>query len=251
MPQLHSFTFYISTHIDIRDLSYNFSRENIQHTLMHIKQQNTTSMVNYLCPYSVECSIFSLPFTFDYLDDLGNIFPNIVFDYVTYLSLNDNDAFKHEFFVRIARSFPLLKYLQIFNVESPVSAEIFTLLYNLSESESIIEYPSLLNVESPVLADLFTLSSNHSQSCSMIEYPHLMSLDISYGHTDYLEQFLNETMAYVPCLTELTVCHSQLKEVTKDFTREETRRNCAMVKRLIIIDPSNNSGDHSHYFPSL
>ncbi len=99
MPQLHSFTFYISTYMDTRDLSHNLSREDIQRTWINMGRQNATSMINYVSPYIVTCSIFSVPFAFDYLIDLGNIFPNIVFSYVTYLLVNDSDAFKHEFFV--------------------------------------------------------------------------------------------------------------------------------------------------------
>jgi hypothetical protein len=221
MPQLHSFTFYISTYMNTRDLSHNLSREDIQQTWINIGRQNATSMINYVSPYLVACSIFSVPFAFDYLIDLGNVFPNIVFSYVTYLLVNDSDAFKHEFFVRIARSFPLLKYLRIFNIESQL------------------------------LADILTSTSDRSQSYSMIEYSHFTSLDVAYSHKDYLEQFLNETKAYVPCLTELTVCHRHLKIVTENFTREATRRNCTKVKQLIIIQPLDNSEDHSNYFLSL
>ncbi|CAF2179596.1 unnamed protein product [Rotaria magnacalcarata] len=220
IPQLHSLTFYVSSYIDIRDLSHDLSREHIQQTLINIGQQNAATIVNYLSMYTAECSIFSLPFAFDYLPCLGNIFPNIVFNYVTYLLVEDNDGFKHEFFVRIARSFPLLKYLRIFNIESQV------------------------------LADM-KLSSDHSQSYSMIEYPHLTSLDVSHGHQDYLEQFLNETKAYVPCLTELKALYPNLKIVTNNFTREETRRNCAKVKQLIFFEQLDNVQDYYHYFPSL
>ncbi len=63
---------------------------------------------------------------------------------MTYLLVEDDDPFKHEFFIRIARSFPSLKYLRIFNIESHL----------------------------------------------IVEYPHLTSLDIRYGHRDYVEQFL-------------------------------------------------------------
>ncbi|CAF4242203.1 unnamed protein product, partial [Rotaria magnacalcarata] len=205
MPQLHSFTFYISAYIDITDLSLNLSREHIQQTLINIGQQNTATIVNYLSTCTVECSILSLPFVFDFLGPLGNIFPDIVFNYVTYLHVQDNDPFKHEFFVRIARSFPLLKYLRISNIDPQISAYM-------------------------------KLTSKHIQSYSMIEYPHLISLDVSHGHKDYLEQFLNETKAYVPCLTELEVYLRDLKVVTMNFTREETRRNCAKVKQLIFFE---------------
>ncbi|CAF4076435.1 unnamed protein product [Rotaria magnacalcarata] len=196
VPQLHSFTFYINTYIEIDGLSHDLSREHIQQTLINIGQQNASCIVNYLSRCSVTCSIFCLPFTFSYLEYLGNVFPNIVFNYVTYLIVDDVDAFRHEFFVRIARSFPILKYLCIYNDEPQGSGDL-------------------------------TLSSDHSQSYSMIEYPHLTSLDVSSSDKDYLEQFLNETKAYVSCLTELEVSHRDLKTVTKNFTREETRRNCA------------------------
>ncbi|CAM4919280.1 unnamed protein product [Rotaria socialis] len=121
MPQRHSFIFYISTSIDISDLSINLSREHIQQTLINIGQQNAATIVNYLSRCTVECSIFSLPFAFDYMRHLGNIFPNIIFNYATYLLVQDNDAFIHEFFVRIARSFPLLKYLRVFNINLQIS----------------------------------------------------------------------------------------------------------------------------------
>jgi hypothetical protein len=221
MPQLYSFTFYISTYADIRDLSHKLSCEDAEKTWINIEHQNATSIVNYVTRYAVVYSIFSLPFTFDYLADLGNTFPDTVFSYVTYLLVRNIDVFRHEFFVRIARSFPLLKYLTIFNVESQL------------------------------LADLLTPSCDHTRSHSMITYSHLTSLDVAFSHRDYLEQFLNETKAYVPCLTKLTVCHTHLKMVTENFTREITRRNCAKVKQLIIIQLLDDAEDHSHYFPSL
>ncbi len=37
-------------------------------------------------------------------------------------------------------------------------------------------------------------------------------------------------------LTELKVDYDDLKMLTKNFTRDETRRNCAKVKRLIAQD---------------
>ncbi|CAF3342304.1 unnamed protein product, partial [Rotaria socialis] len=220
MLQLHSFTFCINTYIDIDGLSHDLSREHIQQTLINIGQQNASSIVNYLSKCTVACSIFSLSFAFNYLEYLGNAFPNTVFNYVTYLVVDDGDAFRHEFFVRIVRSFPILKYLCIYNDEPQGSSDL-------------------------------TLSSDHIQSFSIIEYPHHTSLDVSSSDTGYLEQFLNETKAYVPCLTELEVSHRDLKTVTKNFIREETRRNCAKVKKLNTAQPLDNSQDFYHYFPSL
>jgi hypothetical protein len=202
MPQLHSFTFYICTDVNTVDLSYKLTSEDIQQTLSSIRQQHVISMVNYVSGNIAVCSIFSLPFEFDYLETLGNNFPNIVFSYVTYLLVEDTHPLKHEFFMQIARSFPLLKHLSIFNIESQV-------------------------LDGPI-----TFSSDNCQLNSIIEYPHLTILDLKRAHGDYVEQFLNETKAYMPCLAEFGVYVHDLKTVTKDFTREETRRNCAKVKRI-------------------
>jgi hypothetical protein len=138
-----------------------------------------------------------------------------------HIYLWDIHAFRHEFFVRIPWWFPLLNRLCISN-----------------------------NRPQPI-PDLLASSCDHPQSYSLVEYPHLVSLDVTLCHNDYLEQFLNETKAYVPCLTKLTVRHCNLKIVTENFTREATRRNCARVKRLNFFTPSDNEGDHSHYFPLL
>ncbi|CAF4371949.1 unnamed protein product, partial [Rotaria sp. Silwood2] len=97
-PQLHSFTFYICTYVKTVDLSYKLSTEDIQQTLTNIGQQHVTSIVNYIQGGIAACSIFSLPFEFDYVKQLGNEFPNIVFSYVTFLLVEDTNPFKHEFF---------------------------------------------------------------------------------------------------------------------------------------------------------
>ncbi|CAF5152232.1 unnamed protein product [Rotaria magnacalcarata] len=123
--------------------------------------------------------------------------------------------------MRIARSFPLLKHLRIFNVESQA------------------------------LDSLITFSSDNCQLHSIIEYPHLTILDVQYAHRDYVEQFLNETKTFIPCLTEFEVSVDHLKAVTKDFTREETQRNCAKVKRIFPLGSLVYSKDIFLYFPSL
>ncbi|CAF1259837.1 unnamed protein product [Adineta steineri] len=227
MPQLRSFTFYVCTYVDLVAVPYELSSEDIQLTLVNIDQRVSSmvnyviSEVNYVHDVRAACSVFSLPFGFDYLRDLGNNFPNIVFSYVTYLLIQDIIRFEHEFFMRIARSFPLLKHLCIRNKK-----------------------PQKLDV-------LMTLSSDNCQVRSFIKYPHLTILDVKFAHRDYVEQFLNETKTLVPCLTEFEVRFCELKAVTKDFTREETRRNCAKVKKLTSIMPVVHSEDLCCYFPSL
>ncbi|CAF0937291.1 unnamed protein product [Adineta steineri] len=229
MPQLRSFTFYICTYVGpIATLPYKLSSEDIQLTLTNSGQQHVTSMINYITSsvnfvfgIRAVCSIFSLPFKFDYLRDLGNTFPNIVFSYVTYLLIQDITPFEHEFFMRIARSFPLLKHLCI------------------------------RNRESQKLDGLMSFSSDKYQLHSIIEYPHLTILDVRFGHADYVEQFLNETKTCVPCLTEFEVCVDHLKAITKDFTREKTRRNCSKVKKIHTTGGMVHWEDLCLYFPSL
>ncbi|CAF0850132.1 unnamed protein product [Adineta steineri] len=229
MPQLRSFTFYICTYVDPITLPHKLSSEDIQQTLINNGQQYVSSMVNYVTSivnyvYDVRAaySIFSLPFEFDYLQDIGNNLPNIVFNYVIYLVIEDITPFEHEFFMRIARSFPLLKHLCI------------------------------QNKESQKLDGLMTFSPDSCQLHSIIEYPHLTILDVIRAHKDYVEQFLNETKTFLPCLMEFAVsCVDDLKAVTKDFTKEETRRNCAKVKKIHTTGDMVHSEDLCLYFPSL
>ena len=221
MPQLHSFIFYICTHVDTVDLSYKLTNEDIQQTLTNIGQQHASSMFNHIYRDRVACSIFSLPFQFDYLKDLGNKFPDIGFSYVTYLYVTDTNPFQHQFFIRITRSFPLLKYLGIFNTK-PL-----------------------------IFHDVMPSSSNNCQLYSTIEYPHLHRLDVRFAHWTYVEQFLNETKTKMPCLAELGVMAHHLECLTKTCKREQTRRNCINVKELVTIGSLVYSLDFRLYFPSL
>jgi len=220
MPRLHSFIFYMSTYVDT-DLFHYSPDENIRQPFTNIGQQQMANIVNYIVTSQAVCSIFTLPFAFDRLEDIGNIFPDTVFNNVTYLLVQDMVPFNHEFFIRVARAFPLLNNFRVINLMSQSSCK-----------------PN-------------TIASDNSQLCQVAEYPHLKSLDVRIGATDYVEQFLNETRTYASCLTDLTVSYNDLRIVTKDFTRDETRRNCTKVKRLNMIGTLVHSKDFYLYFPYL
>ncbi|CAF1364283.1 unnamed protein product [Rotaria sp. Silwood1] len=81
---------------------------------------------------------------------------------------------KHEFFMRISRAFPALKYFSLENGTSQT--------WNGSEWKS-----------------------NKNSSYLIIEYLHLISLDIMHVNIDYIAQFLLETKTNLPRLTELKV----------------------------------------------
>jgi hypothetical protein len=219
MPQLHTFIFHISTDVEIADGDHRLSYDDIQQTFNKVGYQQVAGIIQYGIHNGI-CHVFSLPFSFDRLERTGNTFPTIVFNYVTRLMAHDIVAFKHEFFIRVARSFPLLKNFEVVNFTS-----------------------QFWDGEKMVFDD--------TQSYSVVEYPHLTSLDITAVDSDYVDQFLNMTKTYLPCLTTLKVDYNQLARETENFTREATRLNCAKVKWLVLEEPIVHSKDFDLYFPLL
>ncbi|CAF0742392.1 unnamed protein product [Adineta steineri] len=196
MPQLHTFKFYISTQEDIYSSFPHKSNSDIERKFTNIRYGQMASIIDsFRGGNAAICHIYSLPFTFSRLEMITTHFPMIVFDTVTYLSVYDIIPMEHEFFIRISQIFPILKYFSIENNRS------------LSFERNEWEF-------------------DKNASCSIIEFPHLISLDVMCANIDYIAQFLLETKAHLPCLTELKVNYYQLKKVTMNFTRDTTRRSC-------------------------
>ncbi len=220
LPQLHTFTFYIESINVIVDPAIRLSANDIERTFTNLKHQQVASMVDHFGPFCVIYRAFSLPTKFNRLTHISNNIPNIVFNSVTHLKLSDKNAFKHEFFVRLARAFPFLKNLSISNINPP-----------------------FWNFIDPHLSD--------KDWCSIIEYSHLSYLDMKRVDPYYVEQFLNQTKTHLPCLTKLKVAYDDLKMVTENFTKDEMRRNCGRVEQLIIERPIVYSENIYLYFPLL
>ncbi|CAF2887809.1 unnamed protein product [Rotaria sp. Silwood2] len=221
MSQLQTFNFCFCTFIQLDYLVHHLSKDDILQTFSNIMCQQVDCMINYR-RYDVKYHVFSLPFMFDYLPFIDNIFPNIIFNHVIRLIVDDEIPFKHEFFMRIAWSFPLLKELHVFN---------------------LMPQSSISN----------KLNSNDNQLHStIIEYPYLTLLNLGFVHHDYIDQFLNDKKAHLPRLTKLIVNYYKLITVTKNFTNDRTRVNCMKVKQLNINSKiSIHSEDFYVYFPSL
>ncbi|CAF2132009.1 unnamed protein product, partial [Rotaria magnacalcarata] len=221
MSRLRAFNFYFCTFIRLNQSTQNFSNDDILQTFPNMICQKADCMIQYRC-FNVKYHLFSLPFMFDYLSFIDNTFPNIIFNHVIRLVLDDGIAFEHEFFMRIASSFPLLKVLHVLN-----------------------HMP-----QSPMLNKI---NSNDNQLyLPVIEYPYLHSLDLELAHHDYAEQFLNDRKVHLPHLTKLTVYYHDLKIVTRNFTNSRTRFNCMKVKQLnLCCKTSIHSEDFYAYFPSL
>ncbi|CAM4932424.1 unnamed protein product [Rotaria socialis] len=219
MPCLRKFIFHIRTKVELRHLTHYASNEDIQRTFTNIGYQQVCCVLNYIVG-NVICHIFSLPFAFDYLGYIGNIFPPIDFSRVKELDVHDKIPFEHEYFIRIARFFPLLKELSVINFESQ------------SQTRD-------------------NLVSNNDELYPTVEYPNLISLSFQCSHVDYVEQFLNERKTHLPHLTKLMVDYKKLRIVTKNFTRNATRRNCAQVKQLTIDETIMHTKEFYNYFPLL
>ena len=207
MSQLQKFHFHFCIENEL------YSIEDIQRTFTDIGYKNV-QCIGAGTGWQKTWHMFSVPFVFDYLRSLGNTFPDIVFTRVIDLDVSDIVPFKHEFFVRISRSFPFLKKFAVRNSER----------------------------QSPIL-------THSTADRSVVEYPYLVSLSLEYAHIDYIEQFLNRTKTSLPQLKKLTVDYDPLLIVTEDFTRETTRLNCAKVKHLAVDKMLVHSQQFHTYFP--
>ncbi len=215
MPRLDKFTFCISAQIKLHKLVHYLSKDDIQRTFTNIEYKQVDCILGYYLATAM-CHVFSVPCVFKTIEYIGKTFPQIVVRHVTSLSVHDIVPFQHEYFIRIARSFPMLRNLCVINFQS----------------QSLV-------------------SDRVNSNDSIIEYPYLSSLGLYTCHIDYVEQFLNNTKTYLPRLTELTADYEQLTIVTENFTRNITRLNCAKIKELFLERPLVHSKDFYVYFPLL
>ncbi|CAF2125107.1 unnamed protein product [Rotaria magnacalcarata] len=194
MPQLHKFTFNICSTINHRNFSLN---EHIQK--MHIISQY------HIYSYRCKLKVYS---------DITNNFPGRLFTSVTKVSLYDERPFEHEFFLRIAESFPFMKELTIENRKA-----LGRLIKRI----------------------------NDNQILSIIEYPNLNRLDLTKTHDDYIELSLFDTKMSLPHNIHHCVGYHSLKRVTYCFTRYITGYNCAKLPAL-YLSPVDERDESVHYY---
>jgi hypothetical protein len=154
--------------------------------------------------------------------DVSSAFPGGLFINVRVLTLSDLYCpFDHKIYDRIARSFPFLTGLTVINYK-PRS-------YKISQE-----------------------AKRNNQMLPVIVFPHLTHLEICFGSIDITEHLLVDTNTLLPRLIHLKILYSYLEEVTENFTREATRRNCVNIKRLDCIStPFVHYKDFYLYFPYL
>ncbi|CAF4923557.1 unnamed protein product [Rotaria sp. Silwood1] len=221
MSRLRIFNFCFCTFMLLCQSIDHLSKDDILETFSNNIYQQVDCMIRYR-DTAIKYHVFSLPFMFDYLPFIDNKFLNIIFNHVIRLEVDDGIPFEHEFFMRISLSFPSLKLLRVLNLKPQTSISS-------------------------------NLSSNDNQLHStIIEFPYLTSLNLLSAHYDYVDQFLNDKKARLPCLTKLAVSDDKLRIVTKEFTNERTRLNCMKVKQLNLGRHRNIDSEDFHvYFPLL
>ena len=227
MPRLTKFTFSLETAIvkkknDLvlssdEDIRRSFIGRGFGPVGSHLDifaKENGSEGHAYSLPYKFysRSQIYSLPYQFSDFLFLSNSFVNRTFEKVQTLCMADMHSFEHEFFQTIARSFPLLKRLIIFNDE-PQRAK--------------------------------------QQSRTLITFRNLFYLDLQSAHIDYVEQFLVDQYCHLPCLLVLRVNYSSLAHVTKNFTNDSTRLACSKLKYLAIDEPFIRPEHFHQYFSSL
>jgi hypothetical protein len=163
-----------------------------------------------------QCHVYSLPSLIDYLQPISHSFPGGLFPNVTVIWLRDEyNSFEHDLFLKISKSFSLLRRLRISN--------------------------------------RFEQKQESKEVSSIIEFSHLIELCCGRAHMNYVEQFLSDLNTYLPSLIRLYVQYEHLLTVTENFTRNATRINCARLKSIRFGDELTmvHSKDFYLYFPSL
>jgi len=218
--QLESFSFYISTEENNReDLVRYLTKNEMKQTNLNIKYEQ---MSNIFSKSSIGSTyhVFTLPFEFSVLTSIGHQFPKIIFDSVIDLWISSDVSFEHEFFLRVAKYFPMLKHFYVMTLNSNF------LNKNKSFDDTRRDEP-------------------------IVEYPHLVLLDLTRTDVDVIDELLNENKTRLPRLNYLSVRYEDLRITTQDFTREATRRNCANVTKLITWRQIVGSQQFHLHFPSL
>ncbi|CAF4265745.1 unnamed protein product [Rotaria sp. Silwood2] len=216
--RLNIFIFNIRSRLSINDQVYLSSNEDCQLSFNGFKNKIISCVDYFPNREEGQCHIYSYPYQAKYYEYITNNFPDGLFKYVREVSLYDERPFEHEFFVKIAKSFPFMEQLTVYN-------------------------------DKPQKNKFDEQSKDDNRHLSVIQYPYLSVVDLFHAHDDYVEQFL---LAIKTCLTtklNLQIYFSTLDRVTNNFTRDATRTNCAKLLRIHVPRNISISKQLKDYFP--
>ncbi|CAF3867585.1 unnamed protein product [Adineta steineri] len=207
------FTFNIYSIIDHRHQAIFPLNEHIEKTFQYFSNNQITTRIDHFEKGRFsQCHVYSSSYKMKIYNNITNNFRGGIFTSVTEVSLRDEYPFEHEFFLRIAQSFPSMKQLTIKNRQAQNNKQLIK-------------------------------SNNDYQILSIIEYPNLTRLDLNNAHDDYVELFLFDTKMSVPNNLHLCVDYQSLKRVTYYFTRYITSNNYVKLAAL-YCDPNQENDEH-------
>jgi hypothetical protein len=220
MPQLRTFNFSIITLTSVNTYVNNQLYEDIRCSFLNGKFHQVDFYFEQYPNGTARSHIYSLPYKMNAMRSISNTFPGGLFTNVRIVELTDLYCpFDYKMYDRVARSFPFLTNLTVFNHKSRA--------YKLTDQVK-----------------------KNNQMSLVIVFPHLTHLDIGTCNIEIAEQLLVDTKTLLPRLIDLTIPYSALEDVTENFTREATRRNCATIKRLSAYGiPLVYCKDFYLYFP--
>jgi hypothetical protein len=219
MPRLKQFTFNIRSFSYSKDQIYLLSNEDIQNIFKNFNDNQIISCIDYFPQKEYhQYHIYSYPYKLEHYNDITNNFPSGIFTCVREVSLFDERPFEHDFFLQIAQSFPLMKILVVKNRKRQNNKR-------------------------------FRRSKTEDQDLSIIKYPHLIQLNIVDTHKDYHEQFLLDTKMCLPNDIHVYMYYQLAKKVTRNFSRNTTRSNCAKMSYVWVGIVSNVPEHIKDHFP--
>ena len=215
LPKLNLFEFHICSRIFFNNQMNILSKEDLEETFRdfpHNTKQILSCVDYYPEKQLAQYHVYTYPSKMKYYQNLTNSFPDGLYPYVRLISLYDRYPFEHEFFIRISQSFPFLEELSLINQKPQKPQE--------------------------------------SDNSTIVEYDHLLELHLSGAHDDYLEEFLSNRKTTFLQNVILHVDYESLERVTENFTRDDTRVNCAKINKIYIFGEKYYSKSLQDYFPS-
>ena len=168
------------------------------------QRQNGESVeINLAIFKKKNCHIYTRPYSSMEYEYVSIQFPSEVFSNVRHVSLFDERPFEHSFSLRLSQSFPSLRTLSVIN-------------------------------------EAAQLEKHNPQQCGakecapVIRYPFLRKLHFVGVHDYYVEQFIFATKTFFSAGMLVRIAPDQLKRVTLDFMRDETRINCSKVQSFSL-----------------
>ncbi|CAF4656351.1 unnamed protein product [Rotaria sp. Silwood2] len=90
---------------------------------------------------------------------------------------------------------------------------------------------------------------NDNHNLSIVKFFYLTELNISRVHDDYIEEFLLNTKTYLQNNILLHINYKSLEKMTHNFTRDDTRINCAKINEIYFFGEVKYSKSLQNYFP--